>query len=519
MKRAASIVAAVVSTALAAPTLAAAQTVAGTAPLRTAGASPLGAAQGTRTATLVLQGRDPAGLRAFLADAGHPRLTPAQYTARFGPTRATVRALRTWAAAHRLSLTLVPDGVIATVRGSTAALGSALGVGFERFGTPAGQSYVSSTGRAALPRALAGAVRAIVGLSDLGHLALAQLHQSTTVLGGYTPQDFNSIYHAPAQETGAGQALAIITAGDLTHPRTDLQTFERQFHLPTVQWNEIEVGTPPTDTSNDDEWDLDSQYSTAFAPDVTALQVYNASSLNDPDILAAMQRWVSDDLTAQASFSGGECELLAQASGFLAGEDAVLAQAAAQGQTLFASSGDTGGFCPALVAVNGVPLGLPGPNYPACSPYAIGVGGTTLLGPPLPEIGWIAGGGGVSLLEPVPQWQAGAGGTFLGIHRGVPDVALDADSLTGYQVIVDGQPQIVGGTSASAPSWQGIWARAQGAHGGSLGFAGPVIYQTEPASAFHDITLGVNVPYIASPGWDYLTGRGTPDIAAFVAGA
>jgi subtilase family serine protease len=147
------------------------------------------------------------------------------------------------------------------------------------------------------------------------------------------------------------------------------------------------------------------------------------------------------------------------------------------------------------------------------------VGGTTLLGPPLPEIGWIAGGGGVSLLEPVPPWQAGAGGTFLGIHRGVPDVALDADSLTGYQVIVDGQPQIVGGTSASAPSWQGIWARAQGAHGGSLGFAGPVIYQTEPASAFHDITLGVNVPYIASPGWDYVTGRGTPDIAAFVAGA
>ncbi len=77
---------------------------------------------------------------------------------------------------------------------------------------------------------------------------------------------------------------------------------------------------------------------------------------------------------------------------------------------------------------------------------------------------------------------------------------------------------MVGGTSANAPSWQGIWARAQGAHGGSLGFAGPVIYNTEPASAFHDITLGSN-GFPALPGWDYASGRGTPDIAKFVAGA
>ena len=81
-----------------------------------------------------------------------------------------------------------------------------------------------------------------------------------------------------------------------------------------------------------------------------------------------------------------------------------------------------------------------------------------------------------------------------------------------------GQEQVIGGTSAGAPSWQGIWARAQGAHGGSLGFAGPVIY-AEPASAFHDIVVGANGLYAATPGWDYVTGRGTPDIAAFVGGA
>ncbi len=77
----------------------------------------------------------------------------------------------------------------------------------------------------------------------------------------------------------------------------------------------------------------------------------------------------------------------------------------------------------------------------------------------------------------------------------------------------------VGGTSLSSPCWLGVWARAQGAHSGGLGFAGPVIYNTEPAAAFNDIIVGDNVVYPATPGWDYTTGRGTPNIAAFVAGA
>ena len=66
--------------------------------------------------------------------------------------------------------------------------------------------------------------------------------------------------------------------------------------------------------------------------------------------------------------------------------------------------------------------------------------------------------------------------------RGVPDVSLDADPESGYEVVVGGTRETIGGTSASAPSWQGIWARAQGAHGGALGFAGPVLYGTEPAT-------------------------------------
>jgi pseudomonalisin len=85
-------------------------------------------------------------------------------------------------------------------------------------------------------------------------------------------------------------------------------------------------------------------------------------------------------------------------------------------------------------------------------------------------------------------------------------------------VIVGGTDEEIGGTSASAPSWQGIWARAQAAHGGSLGFAGPVLYGLA-GSAFNDITLGTNGLFPTTPGWDYTTGLGTPKISAMINGS
>jgi subtilase family serine protease len=81
---------------------------------------------------------------------------------------------------------------------------------------------------------------------------------------------------------------------------------------------------------------------------------------------------------------------------------------------------------------------------------------------------------------------------------------------------VAGQEEIIGGTSAGAPAWQGIWARIQSARGGNLGSANPVLY-AEPASAYNDIILGANgAPN--TPGYDYVTGRGTPIISALAGG-
>jgi pseudomonalisin len=497
--------------------------------------------------TLTLTPRNASALRLFVASP-HAALTPAQFTARYAPARTTVTAIRTWATAANLRVSTVSaNRLLVTLTGSSRAFASALHTSFARFSSKPDGTFFAPTRAARLPRAIAAHVTAVLGLSSLAKVAVphpavrsaAALHTVLSTLPSglsthglslptlaypaqYTPQQFWSMYDAPASQTGAGQQLAIMTEGDLSQPKADLAKFESTFALPAVSWNQIDVGTPTTDTSGDDEWDLDSQYSTAFAPGVSKLDVYVGPSLADDDILSTIDRWVTDDSARQGSFSAGECDLLADVSGFTSGLDTVLEQADAQGQTMFFSSGDTGSQCPAVTGVNGVPAGIPDTNYPASSPYGIGVGGTSVLSPSGPtEIAWYAGGGGLSPIEPAASFQSAT--KVLGaaplLRRGVPDVSLDADPESGYDVIVSGAEEGIGGTSASAPSWQGIWARVQGAHSGGLGFAGPILYSNEPSTAFHDIELGSNVLYPAGPGYDLDTGLGTPDIAKLIAGA
>jgi pseudomonalisin/xanthomonalisin len=383
-------------------------------------------------------------------------------------------------AARAIDLAKPPGGA---ALGASPAVARAFDTSFHSFSSPASGNFFQITRSARLPKSLRSKVSAVLGLSSLPKVSLAppvrrtaagltklqsvtntllpKLGVSATSLSypsQYGPKDFWSMYNAPSTQTGSGQQLAIITEGDVSQPKKDLATFEQQFGLPAVTWNQINAETPSTDTSGDDEWDLDSQYSTGFAPGVTQLDVYVGASLSDQDIVTTVNRWVTDDISKQGSFSAGECEALAYAGGFTAALDKVLAAADAQGQTMFFSSGDTGSQCPAVVGVNGVPAGVPagvpGVNYPASSPYGIGVGGTSVLSPSGPtEIAWYAGGGGSSDLEPTPAFQSSTdvGGVAPLVRRGVPDVSLDADPESGYEVIVDGTEEVIGGTSAGAP--------------------------------------------------------------------
>jgi pseudomonalisin len=498
----------------------------GAGPVITKGSTVIGPSSGDASLVLTLTPRNVAALRALDDESGAAPLTAAQFKRNYAPTASTVSAIERWAAASGLSVSAVSDDrLLVTLTGSTAGLGSALGVTIERFRAEDGSEYTAASGSATLPAAIASDVTAVTGLSSLERVQTEAARRSATEVPdgidyptSFDPQELWSLYHASKTDTGKGEQVSVIAAGDITGVEQDLRTFEHKFGLPEVTWRQITVGTPGTETEGNDEWDLDTQYSTGFAPGVKKLNVYVGNSDEDQAILETIDRWVTEDKTTQASFSAGECELLAYAAGFTESLDTVLAEAAAEGRTLFTSAGDTGSQCPVLVGENGVPGGAPGVNYPASSPYAIGVGGTSVLGPE-DEIGWYAGGGGQSLIESTPAWQADAGGSFLGTGRGVPDVAIDADPESGVDVIIEGKEEVIGGTSVGAPSWQGIWARVAGAHKHKLGFAGPLIYETEPEAAFKDITVGDNTLYPCTPGWDYVTGRGTPDIEVLVADA
>jgi len=130
-----------------------------------------------------------------------------------------------------------------------------------------------------------------------------------------------------------------------------------------------------------------------------------------------------------------------------------------------------------------------------------------------------ASGGGVSVEFPLPSWQADSGvpkSPSAQGGRGVPDVAGNADPMTGYQVLVDGKAQVIGGTSAVAPLWAALIARCNQKLGRPLGDLHAALYALG-GKGFRDITSGNNGSYQAGPGWDACTGLGSPQGEALVA--
>jgi kumamolisin len=114
----------------------------------------------------------------------------------------------------------------------------------------------------------------------------------------------------------------------------------------------------------------------------------------------------------------------------------------------------------------------------------------------------------------------GGGGSGGSGGRGVPDVAGNADPVTGYQIYSGGQAQVVGGTSAVAPLWSALIARLAQATGKRFGLLQPLVYAgVSPGTdvaGLRDITSGNNGAYAAGPGWDACTGLGVPDGTALL---
>ncbi len=546
----------------------------GTTSTVVAGATNLGTAPAGEhlTVTLALPLRHKSALNYLFRDEytpGYPTyhhyLTPSEFDARFAPTQASVTRIRSWAANMGIDVASVSSNrTLVQLSGTTSSIGTAFGTSFDTYRVKGGLTYLTPSSTAILPAALVGQVTSVVGMSTLGRLGVTTAPSDSTapsdgtassassggLLGGllgdlfgggastpapgqapgnpvttgtpaapsYGPRQLASIYNAPTADQGAGQIIADIVEGSLTQVTKDLSTFETNNNLPHIPVTVVTVGAKSSDTSSQIEWDLDTQYSTGLAPQASRLILYDAHSLSDTDVLAAINSFVTQDKAKEAGLSGGECESVAAADGVMGATDNALAQAVAQGQTLFVATGDDGAFCEALqdVGLAGAGKEPPSISYPASSRYAVAVGGTTILTTdPLTEAAWIDSGGGVSAFELEPPYQLGLVGNVGG--RATPDVAFDASPNTGDQVVVNGQTETVAGTSAATQAWVGIWARAQEAKGGNLGFANMAIYAAPP-SVFHDITTGNNGFYLAGSGYSEVTGRGTPNIAAFIAG-
>ena len=309
---------------------------------------------------------------------------------------------------------------------------------------------------------------------------------------------------------GAGQTIAIVDAYNDPDIVSDANSFSSQWGLPafngsgepTLSVLNETGGTSLPANASPEGWDLeeslDVEWAHSIAPEANII-LYEANSNSDSDLFTAIKTAETHAgvSVVSMSWSGGESS----------SETSLDSYFTTSGVTFLAATGDSGS-----------PSG-----YPAYSPDVVAVGGTTLdinsSGQYIAEGAWSDGGGGISLYETIPSYQDNLDGVngASTTHRNVPDVSMDADPNSGVYVLdsyAGGWFQ-VGGTSLSTPMWGGLIAIAN--QGRALAGEAPLsstqtlstLYSL-PSSDFHDITTGGNGTYNAGPGYDLVTGIGTP---------
>ncbi len=391
-----------------------------------------------------------------------------------------------------------------------------------------GHTFRARTGSLNIPEELNGVVIAVLGLDQRPiakpHFRKKQKPAATTT---FTPPQVAALYSYPTGVTGQGQTVAIIELGG-GYSASDLQTYFKGLGVnePTVTAVSVDGGTNTPGSDADGEVMLDIEVVGAIATGAN-IAVYFAPN-TDQGFIDAITDAVHDTTrkpsVVSISWGGPEDSWSAQSQTAM---NAALQDAATLGVTVTVASGDNG-------STDGATDGKLHVDFPASSPYALACGGTTLKGSGKnisSEVVWNetakqegATGGGVSNVFALPSYQSSAGVPknsetgFVG--RGVPDVSGDADPTTGYQVRVDGQNIVVGGTSAVAPLWAALVALMNQQLGSSVGFLNPKLYPAGE-SVFHDITSGNNDDgnlgsYSATAGWDACTGLGSPNGTAIL---
>ncbi len=452
---------------------------------------------------------------------GRP-LSHDELAALHGADPADIQAVEEFAAQHQFSIVSMNRAARAiAISGPIADLAKTFRADIE-LRQVGGKVLRTRQGSLHVPASLHPRIEAIFGFDQRPaaatyHAFLPRAAQSAS----YTPPQVAQLYNFPPND-GAGQTIALIELGG-GFDDSDLQTYWQQLRLSSVSVTAVSVddaqNAPTGDPDGPDgEVVLDIEVAGGVAPGAN-IAVYFAPNTDQgflDGIHAAIHDTVRKPSVISISWGSAENEWTPQA---LNAFNAAFHDAALLGITVCVAAGDNG-------SSDGETDGRPHVDFPASSPWALACGGTALLasgGKIKSEKVWNDGndggatGGGVSSHFSKPKYQAAVHvpaptGTANQTGRGVPDVAGVADPDTGFQILVDGQQGVVGGTSAVAPLWAGLIALLNQQLGKNLGWFHPALYGTlAQHKALHDITSGNNGAYKAGIGWDPCTGFGSPN--------
>lgn len=518
------------------------------------------------TVLLSLPLRDESGLQALLSGLYDPKsplygqyLTPDKFTARFAPSLTDYNAVIAFAKSQGLTVQTYDSRVLVSVSGTAAALQTALSTHLNNYKATDGTAFFAPDTNPGLPTGLAGKISGVLGLSNyaklkplfrtatVGQIASARALVPTTSSvgtgpgtnfgggtghgGAFAPKDLRTAYDMTGLPVdGTGQSVGLYEEGGF-FPE-DIDRYEDFYGLPDVPVTVVPVdgfSGAVSDLGVSEEAALDIDMVLALAPGSKEIRVYE-SPLNYPQgLIDALDLAAKQNVSKTFSISYGLAEQIVGLPVILA-ENTQLKRLAAEGTTVYASSGDQGAYTDGIV---------PAVSDPASQPLITAVGGTALYTAPggayLGETSWnelglfgAAGGGGVSTVWKIPAYQTLIDPTLNGgsaTMRNVPDVALDAAILTGvdvYSTAVGGWADF-GGTSVSSPLWAAYTARVNQARSEAglkpLGFANPALYAIGASFLsffdFHDVIDGTNgnAAIYGIPG--FTTGFGYDDVTGF----
>ncbi len=445
---------------------------------------------------------------------------------RFGASPDDIQLVISFARQH--DLTVIQTSVAkrcVVMKGSVQKFSEAFGVFLSDFAPESGISYRGRTGPIQIPASLKDIITGVFGLDNrpvarpMFHILKKNgsiVHPNDAGVS-YNANDVGKMYKYPTDVNGEGQCIALIELGG-GYRSEDMQNYFDKLGLTLPDITSFSVdgitNAPSTPDSADGEVALDIEVAGAIAPGAKIV-VYFAPN-TDAGFLDAISTAIHDTVNKPSvisiSWGSAESQWSDQA---MQNFNETFMSAAALGVTITVAAGDSG-------SSDRETDGKAHVDFPASSPYVLACGGTKLLSKSETvwndTDGW-ATGGGISDVFPIPDYQKkiplpASVNPDKRKGRGMPDIAANADSATGYNVLVDGQWTVIGGTSAVAPLIAGLIALTNQKLKKNVGFIHSKIYDAA-SSVFKDITLGNNITakdggYTAGPGWDACTGLGVP---------